>query len=64
MKMTGYHHPIVHQMPDMAFKFALMQEVKRRTPHREASPGTMYVVGGKFEKQMYVDGESLRPAHD
>ncbi len=47
VKMTGYHHPIVHQMPDMAFNFALMQEVKHRTPHRGASPETMCVVGVK-----------------
>ncbi len=59
MKMTGYHHPIVHQMPDMAFKFALMQEVKHRTPHREALPETMYVVRIKFDKQMYEEGERI-----
>ncbi len=60
VKMSGYTHPIVHQMPDMAFKSGIFLEIQEMTNHNLLMPAELFAVGFQPNVEMYVDGEKIR----
>ncbi len=45
IKMSEYTHPMSHQTPEMAFKFAIMQEIEGKIQHTMWMQPELFVIG-------------------